>query len=191
MYIFSWQENYPTWLNIPFFGFNVYPSGLFRMSARSLSLFLRMFINNGSSLLSPRSIAEMKLVVGGGLLPYYGLDTINNSAEIPPIQVGLSWYWQTLSDGRRYIGHTGLLPGALHWMWVNEKNNLGMIILTNGDANVPNDRSKETRQLLENITFALFQCFETDIINSSACRINITLFRFSTINLLLFLVLIR
>ncbi|UJR34661.1 hypothetical protein I4U23_027438 [Adineta vaga] len=181
-------ESFPTWLYIPFFGFNVYPSGLFRMSARSLSVFLRMFINNGSSLLSPRSIAEMQIVVGGGLIPPFGQDATNNSEETSPIKVGLSWYWQTLSDGRRYIGHTGSLPGALHWMLVNEKHNLGMIILTNGDGNVPSDRSKETHQLFQNISLALFQCFETDIINSSACRTNVTFFRFSTIVLLLVLI---
>ncbi|UJR18716.1 hypothetical protein I4U23_005623 [Adineta vaga] len=102
-------------------------------------------------ILQPLNIDINKIVVGGGLIPYYGQDATNNSEETSPIKVGLSWYWQTLSDGRRYIGHTGSLPGALHWMLVNEKHNLGMIILTNGDGNVPSDRSKEIHQLFQNI----------------------------------------
>lgn len=120
-----------------------------------------MFINNGSSLLTPRSIAEMKIVVGGGLIPYYGQHLTNNSGDIPTINPGLSWYWQKLIDGQRYIGHTGSLPGAVHWMFVNEKSNLGVIILTNGDANTPNDRSKVIHKLFENIHLELIQCFET------------------------------
>jgi hypothetical protein len=150
-----------------------------------------MFVNNGSPLLSPRSIAEMKLVVGGGLIPYYGQDVINNPAGIPPPIVGLSWYWQTLGDGRRYIGHAGTLPGSRHWMLVNEKSTLGVIVLTNGDSNVPSDRSREIYKTLESIHLELFQCFETDIAKSFACRRTVTLFRFSTVILLIFIVLIK
>ncbi|CAF5029157.1 unnamed protein product, partial [Rotaria socialis] len=40
------QGNFPKWLYFPFFGFSSYPAGLLRMSAYSLSIFLRMFINN-------------------------------------------------------------------------------------------------------------------------------------------------
>lgn len=123
-----------------------------------------MFINNGSSLLSSRSIAEMKLVVGGGLIPYYGQTLSNNSTNVPPVSIGLSWYWQKLIDGRRYIGHTGSLPGAVHWMFVNEKHNLGVIILTNGDSNAPSDRSQVIQKLFQNIHLELIRCFETDAI---------------------------
>jgi CubicO group peptidase (beta-lactamase class C family) len=145
-----------------------------------------MFVNNGSSLLSPRSIAEMKIVVGGGLIPYYGQNLSDNARDIPTINAGLGWYWQKLIDGQRYIGHTGSLPGAVHWMFVNEKSSLGVIILTNGDANTPNDRSKVIHKLFESIHLELIQCFETNTINSSASKINVTLFRFSTIALLYF-----
>ncbi|CAF3408194.1 unnamed protein product, partial [Rotaria sp. Silwood2] len=109
------SDNFPTWLYIPFFGFSTYPAGLFRMSAGSLSKFLQMFMNNGSVLLNPRSVAEMKMIVGGGLIPYYDPNGIASSSVIPPPSFGLSWTWQTLSDGRRYIGHSGSLPGSRHW----------------------------------------------------------------------------
>ncbi|CAF1083950.1 unnamed protein product, partial [Rotaria magnacalcarata] len=164
------SENFPTWLNIPFFGFSVYPSGLFRMSARSLSKFLQMFMNNGSNLISPKSIAEMKIVVGGGLIPYYDPSGIANTSVVAPPSFGLSWTWQTLKDGRRYIGHSGTLPGSRHWMIVNEKNTVGVIILSNGDSNVPSDRSQEYYKLLENIHLALFECFEAEVVKSSACQ---------------------
>ncbi|CAF3504587.1 unnamed protein product [Rotaria socialis] len=158
------SENFPTWLNIPFFGFSAYPSGLFRMSARSLSKFLQMFMNNGSNLISPKSIAEMKIIVGGGLIPYYDPSGIANASTIALPSFGLSWTWQTLKDGRRYVGHSGTLPGSRHWMLINEKNTVGVIVLSNGDSNVPSDRSKEYYQLLENIHLALFQCFEAELV---------------------------
>ncbi|CAF1391738.1 unnamed protein product [Rotaria sordida] len=59
----------PTWLYISFFGFSVHPAGLLRMSAGTLSIYLRMFLSNGSSILRPQSIAEMRKVVGNGLIP--------------------------------------------------------------------------------------------------------------------------
>ena len=161
------QDGFPTWLCIPLFSFSSYPAGLFRMSARSLSIFLRMFVNNGSSLLSARSIAEMKLIVGGGLIPYYDADAMN-AAGVPVPSFGLSWYWQTLSDGRRYLGHSGALPGARHSMLINEEHTIGMIILTNADSNVPAERSREVQKLLENIHQSLFRCYEIDMAKSSA-----------------------
>jgi CubicO group peptidase (beta-lactamase class C family) len=144
------------------------------MSARSLSLFLRMFINNGSVVLTPRSIAEMKLVVGGGLLSYYDPNAISNTAGIPQASFGLSWYWQTLSDGHRYIGHSGVIPGSRNWMLVNEQNSIGLIFLSNADSNVPSDRSRELHKTLEDILLPLFRCFEPDIIKSFACSRNRT-----------------
>ncbi|CAF0823039.1 unnamed protein product [Adineta steineri] len=143
------SNNFPTWLNIPLFGFSAYPAGLFRMSAQSLSRFLQMFINNGSTVLSSRSIAEMKLVVGNGLIPLYDPDNILSTADIPQTNFGLSWYWQTLSDGHRYICHSGSVPGSRHWMLVNEQHSIGIIFLSNADSNVPNDRSKQLHKSLE------------------------------------------
>ncbi|CAF1186762.1 unnamed protein product, partial [Rotaria sordida] len=102
--------NFPTWLHIPFFSVIDYPAGLLRMSARSLSVFLRMFINNGSSLLHPRSILEMRKVVGDGNIPYYDPNPSSNNTSPLLTHYGLIWYWQTASNGRRYIGHGGTLP---------------------------------------------------------------------------------
>ncbi|CAF5010903.1 unnamed protein product, partial [Rotaria sp. Silwood1] len=71
-----------------------------------------MVLNNGSSILSPRSIAEIRTVVGGGLIQPYNQNLNSNSTEQrPPSQFGLSWYWDIMKDGRRYIGHSGSLPG--------------------------------------------------------------------------------
>jgi hypothetical protein len=73
-----------------------------------------MFINNGSSLLHPHSILEMRTVVGNGHIPYYNPNSISNNTSPPVLQSGLTWYWQTMSNGRRYIGHGGSLPGMAH-----------------------------------------------------------------------------
>ena len=149
------------------------------MSARSLSVFLRMIINNGSSLLTPRSIAEMRLVVGGGLIPYYIPDSSSSSTELPPLpNFGLGWFWQTLSNGHRYFGHNGGAPGVANLMLINEKNTIGIIFLSNGDAMQPIDLSREVSMTIANIHTTLFECFDTNVINSSAFRAKRTLFGF-------------
>ncbi|CAF3818688.1 unnamed protein product [Adineta steineri] len=159
----------PTWLYIPYFGFSVYPSGLLRMSARVLSVYLQMFLRNGSSILSPRSIAEIEIVVGGGLIPYYNQNLGSNSTgQRAPFQFGLSWYWDTLSDGRRYFGHGGSLPGIINLMLVNEKRHVGVIVLSNGDATSGTNLAQEVIRTLENIHRSLFQCFDTDVVHASA-----------------------
>ncbi|CAF3975862.1 unnamed protein product [Adineta steineri] len=138
------------------------------MSARTLSVYLRMFLNNGSNILSPRSIAEMRAVVGSGLIPYYkDANSTETGPPPPPTEFGLSWYWRTMSNGRRYIGHSGSLPGMVHLMLIDEKNSVGVIVLTNGDTNEPNGVSRGISQTLAEIHMSLFQCFETDVVNMS------------------------
>jgi CubicO group peptidase (beta-lactamase class C family) len=136
-----------------------------------------MFLNNGSSILSPRSIAEMRTVVGGGLIPYYGQDVNGNFTEqLPTTQFGLSWYWETMSDGRRYIGHSGALPGMVHLMLVNEKMTVGVIFLSNADYSTPTALSQEIYKTEVNIHMSLFQYFDPDISKASVCRIKGTRF---------------
>jgi CubicO group peptidase (beta-lactamase class C family) len=146
------------------------------MSARTLSVYLQMFLSNGSNILHPRSIAEMRIVVGGGLIPPYNQGLAGNSSgQRLPSQFGLAWYWYTMSNGRRYIGHTGAIPGVIHLMLANEKNNLGVIVLTNGDASEPTDLSREIIETVEKIHMSLFECFDTDLAHASAFRTKGTL----------------
>jgi CubicO group peptidase (beta-lactamase class C family) len=138
------------------------------MSARDLSTYLRMFLSNGSSILRPRSIANIRTAVGGGLIPYYSEDLNNSSTEQQLlVEVGLGWYWRIMNNGRRYFGHDGSMPGAVHSMYVNEKNNLGVITLSNGDAFAETDQSRETSATLISIHESLFQCFDTDSVETS------------------------
>lgn len=149
------------------------------MSPRILSTYLQMFLNNGSSILQPRSIAQMRSIVGGGLIPIFIQNPIHNSThEGPPATFGLSWYWQTLKDGRRYLGHSGSVPGMVHLMLVNEKHNLGVILLSNVDAMVPDDLSKEIREVGINIHVSLFECFDTDREHSLGSQLRGTLLGF-------------
>ncbi|CAF3626495.1 unnamed protein product [Rotaria socialis] len=167
------QGNFPKWLYFPFFGFSSYPAGLLRMSAYSLSIFLRMFINNGTPLLSAQSITEMKTVVGGGRIRPYNTNSSSNATnEIPPRRYGLCWHWRTLNNGHQYVGHSGTLPGMTHLMLVNEKHTIGVIVLTNGDVTLPIDLSRQILDTIENIHVALFKCFETSSANSYVFHIN-------------------
>ena len=100
----------------------------------------------------------MKLIVGGGLIPYYDAAAMD-AAGVPVPSFGLSWYWQTLNDGRRYLGHSGALPGARHWMLINEQHTVGVILLTNADSNVPAERSNVIHKVFESIHQAFFRCY--------------------------------
>jgi hypothetical protein len=102
------------------------------MSATALSIYLRMFMNNGSSLLRPESIVQMRTVISG-VVPYESLNTTNNKTSLPPFEFGLIWHWETSEAGRRLFGHDGSMPGTLTSMFINEKGDIGVIILTNAD----------------------------------------------------------
>jgi CubicO group peptidase (beta-lactamase class C family) len=127
-----------------------------------------MFLNNGSNILLPRSIAEMQAVVGGGLILYYQDSNRSLTGPPPPLsEFRLGWYWRTMSNGRRYIGHSGSMPGMVHLMLIDEKNSVGVVVLSNGDTNAPNDLSREIFETLAELHVSLFRCFETDIVNIS------------------------
>ena len=150
----------PNWLHIPFYSVNVYPAGLLRLSAKSLSIYLRMIMNNGSSLLRPESVIQLRTIVRG-VVPYESLNTTNNESSFPLLEFGVFWYWETLEDGRRVFGHAGSMPGAANAMVINEKGDIGVIILTNADLYADSDLSIKIFSTLSNIRGALFDCFES------------------------------
>ena len=130
------------------------------MSAHSLSVYLRMFMNNGSPLLYSESIVEMKTVVNG-VTPYQNTNANNSELSSPPPEFGIAWIWETLSDGRRYQGHDGVMPGATNSMLINEKGNVGVIMLTNADVFPDTDLTLKIAKSLNDIRLMLFNCFET------------------------------
>jgi hypothetical protein len=119
-----------------------------------------MFMSNGSSLVHPHSIAEMRKIVSG-IVPYNTSNSTTNNSSITYPDVGLIWIWQKLRNNRQYIGHGGTMPGATHSMLVNEQGTIGMIFLTNADVYPENDLSIRIRTTIENIQMSLFDCFET------------------------------
>ena len=129
------------------------------MSAHSLSIYLRMFMNNGSPLLRPESIVQMRTIVPG-VIPYENVNQTNNDSTSATPQFGISWYWQTYENGRRYIGHGGSMPSVAHTMFVNELGTLGMIMLTNADVSPDNDVTMNIAVALTNIRLQLIECFE-------------------------------
>lgn len=133
-----------------------------------------MFLNNGSTILHPRSIAEIRTVVGAGLIPLYNSGSTSNATIQRRLEYGLSWYWVTASNGDRYFGHAGELPGMAHVMLTNQKN-IGVIILSNADTNAPIDLTQEIWKTYENIYVSFFQCFDTDEIHSFGFRTKVNL----------------
>jgi hypothetical protein len=77
-------------------------------------------MNNGSSILHPKSIVQIKTPVVG-VIPYENINMTNNGSLLPPLEFGVVWYWQTLENGRRYLGHGDTMLGARNSMLINEK----------------------------------------------------------------------
>lgn len=132
------------------------------MSAHSLSIYLRMFMNNGSPLLRPESIVQMRTIVPG-VIPYQNINrTDNNSVPATP-QFGISWYWQKYDNGRRYVGHEGSMPSVTHTMFVNEMGTRGFIMLTSADVSPDTDVTMNIGLTLVSLRLELIKCFEDDI----------------------------
>jgi hypothetical protein len=116
-----------------------------------------MFMSNGSFLVHPDSIAEMRKVVSG-VVPYEKPNSNTPSPNLP--NFGLIWHWRKLRNRQQYIGHGGAIFGATHSMLINEQGTVGTIILTNTDVYPDNDSSIKIRATLDDIQMSLFACFE-------------------------------
>ncbi|PCJ80043.1 MAG: hypothetical protein COA49_09795 [Bacteroidetes bacterium] len=111
---------------IPHYGFADYPNGLLRSNVQDLAKYAITFLQNGSfngnEILSPSSVFDM-------LVP-----------QIPFIDVtqGLNWYMEEiyLSDGNSVFlwGHNGGESGVSTDLYINPLNNIGVIVLSNGEG---------------------------------------------------------
>lgn len=138
----------------------IYPAGLLRMSARSVSIFLRMFMSDGFPLLSALAVAEMRKVVPVSTPTADSRAPYIDNWRLESIGYGVIWSWRKASNGRRFIGHSGTIPGFSHSMLVNEQGTIGVIFLTNGDAYSNDDLTKKMGDTLADIRMSLFECFE-------------------------------
>ncbi|CAF2878320.1 unnamed protein product [Rotaria sp. Silwood2] len=142
--------NSTEWLYIPHYGISVYPSAMLRMSAHSLSIYLRSFLNNffPDLLQNLSSINEILHV-----------NRQEGSIDEPNVQYGLIWNWR-YQNNRHLVGHRGWMPGVAHTMMTNEKRSLGVILLSNGDITWGDDLAKQVSSTLIDIMGQLFDCFE-------------------------------
>jgi hypothetical protein len=49
-----------------------------------------------------------------------------------------------------------------HLMLINENHTVGVIVLTNADANAPIDLTRQIFEIIENTHMSLFECFQTN-----------------------------
>jgi hypothetical protein len=119
------------------------------MSVNSLGLFLQSFLNNFSTVLHNSSSIEEMLRV-------FPQESYMNVSEN---KFGLIWTWKIHGD-RHLVGHQGSLPGITTTMMANEKRNLGVIILTNGDVIRADQQAKDVGETIIKLTNQLFDCFE-------------------------------
>ena len=77
----------------------------------------------------------------------------------PNVQYALIWNWR-YQNARHLVGHRGWVPGVAHTMMVNEKQTLGVILLSNGDITWGNELAKQVTSTLVDTMGQLFDCFE-------------------------------
>ena len=119
------------------------------MSAYSLSIWFRSFLNDFPTLLhNSSSIKEM--------LHIPSQESYMNTTDV---KFGLVWFWKTYGN-RRLLGHTGSVPGITTAMVTNEKRDIGLIILTNGDVTREDAQAKQVLNTTWQLTNELFDCFE-------------------------------
>ena len=93
------------------------------------------------------------------VIPYETINSTSSNSSLPSIEYGLIWNWRTINN-RRYIGHTGNMPGVANGIMINKKRNTGVIILSNGDSTLNNALTKTIYDILTNIQVTLIRCYE-------------------------------
>ncbi|CAF3587805.1 unnamed protein product [Rotaria sp. Silwood1] len=143
-------SNSTEWLYIPHYSISVYPSAMLRMSARSLSIYLRSFLNN----FSPDLLQNLS-----SINEILHISRPEGSKDEPNVQYGLIWNWH-YQNNRHLVGHRGWMPGVAHTMMANENRSLAVILLSNGDITWGDDLAKQVSSTLIDIMGQLFDCFE-------------------------------
>ncbi|CAF4594395.1 unnamed protein product [Rotaria sp. Silwood1] len=143
-------SNSTEWLYIPHYSISVYPSAMLRMSARSLSIYLRSFLNN----FSPDLLQNLS-----SINEILHISRPEGSKDEPNVQYGLIWNWH-YQNNRHLVGHHGWMPGVAHTMMANENRSLGVILLSNGDITWGDNLAKQVSSTLIDIMGQLFDCFE-------------------------------
>jgi hypothetical protein len=131
------------------------------MSAHSLGVFFQSFLNNFTTLLRNSSSIEEML---------YVFPQVSYTNRYPR-EYSLIWNWE-IFGGRRLVGHQGVILGMTNIMMANEKRNLGVIVLTNGDATRTDDQEKQVTETRNKLMYQLFNCFETPRNMGSDQRLN-------------------
>ena len=138
----------------------IFPAGLLRMSTKSLSVYLQMFMRYGSPLLSRSSVVEMRKLVTG-VVPYRDSSGEDEDPwRLQSLGYGVAWNWRKTTDGRRFIGHGGTILGASHSILVNEEGTIGIVFLTMADVLSNDELRKEMADRLGYIRRSLFKCFD-------------------------------
>jgi CubicO group peptidase (beta-lactamase class C family) len=117
----KWDAAAGVFAPIGHYGYPDYPAGTLRSSVNDLAKFLLAVQNDGSyggvQILSPAAMAEMKTVQFPGINPEQGL---------------AFYYWNV--DGMTLLGHDGGDPGVVTDMYYRPADNVGVILLANGPA---------------------------------------------------------
>lgn len=113
-------------------GFPDYPVGTLRTSAPQLARFLLMFMNGGEyqgvRLLAPATVEQMR------------------TPQYPALEPAIGIIWSTVHHGgEEFVGHEGGDPGVSTLMYFRPKDQVGVIVLTNGDPETSATRAVATR----------------------------------------------
>lgn len=96
------------------------PSGLIG-SASDIALFMLAYLDGGSPILQPETVAMMNQAVS----------TLSDPGEIVR---GLGWQGRLSPDGRRFLTHGGAGPGFASLLRVYPEENLGVVVMGNDSS---------------------------------------------------------
>ncbi len=118
-YVFDDEDNEFELIALPNYELATWPDGGVRSSASDLARFLAMIMNKGKSAETGARILEHKSIK----------QMLTPIADASPIVNGVGVFW--LVD--RNIGHGGSDPGATSGMYFFPEQNIGVVIVANGE----------------------------------------------------------
>ena len=113
------------------YGYPDYPDGQLRTSVNQLARFLAAFMNDGTyggaQILHPSTVQEMHRRQASGLDP----------------DQGIIWFYGDLGEQGEVFGHNGGDDGVSTMMFYRPSDELGVILLSNGEPEVVDDALEE------------------------------------------------
>ncbi len=120
---------------LPIYSLATWPAGGLRGSANDMAKFL-LAIANGGELPADSSIGSSK-PTAVRILEEDSVDTLLTPqvSTVDGYDIGVLWVTLQLPTGRVLVGHDGSGPGAYSYLFFDPENNVGIVMIGNGNGN--------------------------------------------------------